>query len=159
MAMIAIITIMKCNWRFCIWLQASFSSIKFVFQESFAGKKYIYKNNRGVYWIWNSYFCPPPLFLIYIFSKTEIYYNGGGARRGRKIFSLFLQFFTFLPIWEKICILFTNWGKNMHFPPFFIPFQLLFGHIFVKQKIHWNLTGEGVKILILRSVSRKSITD
>ena len=33
-----------------------------------------------------------------------------------------LQFCKFYVNKGKICILFINWVKNMHFPPFFIPF-------------------------------------
>ena len=79
-------------------------------------------------------FVPPP-FLIYIFSPTEIYFIKGVRAAGEK-FSAFFCNFVVKSIGEKICILFTNWGKNMHFPPFFISFQsffspnLLFGHIF-----------------------------
>ena len=59
----------------------------------------------------------------------------------------FCNFFNFKSIGEKICILFTNWGKNMHFPPFFHPLSIiffpnmLFAHIFFlggggKKNIH-----------------------
>ena len=55
-------------------------------------------------------------------------------------FGLFCcNFVYFKSIGKNICILFTNWGKNMHFPPFFYPPSiiffpnLLFGHIFAGQ--------------------------
>ena len=51
----------------------------------------------------------------------------GDARRMRKIFSLFLNIKS---VGEKICSLFTNWGKNMHFP---------FNHsiIFIPKHVIW----------------------
>ena len=39
---------------------------------------------------------------------------------------IFCNFVYFKSIREKICILFTNWGKNMHFPPFVVPFIHIF---------------------------------
>ena len=69
----------------------------------------------GVYYIWSLYFCPPPLLHLYFFPNRNLLL-WGGARRRLKIFSLFLQF----------CIFKVNRGKNMHFPPFCIPFQSFF---------------------------------
>ena len=46
------------------------------------------------------------------------------------------SFVNFKSVGEKICILFTNWGKNMYFPAFFHPLSIilspnmLVGHIF-----------------------------
>ena len=37
----------------------------------------------------------------------------------------FCNFVNFKSIGEKICILLTSWGKNMHFPPCLIPFHPL----------------------------------
>ena len=52
------------------------------------------------------------------------------------------SFVNFKWVGEKICILFTNWGKNMYFPPLFsspfnhfFPPNMLFGHIFTRQKL------------------------
>ena len=38
----------------------------------------------------------------------------------------FCNFVYFESIGEKICILFTNWEKNMHFPPIFYPLSIIF---------------------------------
>ena len=61
-------------------------------------------------------FLPPSPFLIYISSPTEIYY---------KFSAFFCNFLYFKWIGGKICILFTNYGKNMHFP-LFIPSNIFF---------------------------------
>ena len=53
-------------------------------------------------------FAPPPDLY---FSPTEIYCYEG-VRAGGETFSAF-------SIGKKIFIHLTNWGKNMHFPPFF----------------------------------------
>ena len=70
-------------------------------------------------------FCPPP-FLIYIFAPTEIYYNEGVCAAGDQFSTFFCNFVYFKSIGEKICLLFTNWGKNMHFPPFFYPLSIMY---------------------------------
>ena len=80
---------------------------------------------RGVYQIWNSYFYLPP-FLIYIFSSTKIYNEGAGAAGEKCSVQPFsCNFVYFKSIGEKISILFTNWGKNMHFPPVFYPLSII----------------------------------
>jgi len=52
------------------------------------------------------------IFLIYTFSQNEIWYEG-------YIYSLFLPFWKFKSIGEKICILFIIWGKKYAFSPLF----------------------------------------
>ena len=85
-------------------------------------------------------FAPLPPFFIYIFSQNEIYFIKGERGEGEKL-AFFCNFWS---IGEKLCILFTNWGTNTHFPLFYILFQsffppkMLFGHIFAQ----W---GGGVK--------------
>ena len=93
-------------------------------------------NNQGCILNLKFIFLPflPPPFLIYIFSPTEFYYNEGVREAGEKFSAFFCNFVYFKSIGEKIFILFTNWGKNMHFPPF-SP-NLLFGHIFANRKIY-----------------------
>ena len=100
----------------------------------------------------------------FILIFTQLCHNDGVRAAGEKFVSLFCGNFVFFKsIGEKICILFTKWGKNWHFPPFFSsPFnhifspKMLFGHIFaphptpppgggVKQKkihpwINWKTT-------------------
>ena len=73
-------------------------------------------------------FAPRP-FLIYIFSPNEIWYKEGVRAAGElgELFRLCLCYFVnLLSIGEKICILFTNWGKNRHFPPFFHSLSIIF---------------------------------
>jgi len=83
-----------------------------------------FAKKAGVYIKFEIHIFAPPPFLIYIFSPTEIYYN---------VQPFFCNFVYFKSIGEKICIVFSNWGKN--FSPFFHLFQsffipnLLFGHI------------------------------
>ena len=72
-------------------------------------------------------FFPQPKFIM----------MRGCAPQVKSLEPFFCNFVYFKSIGDKICILFTNGGRNMHPPPlFFIPFQsflspnLLFGHIF-----------------------------
>ena len=76
----------------------------------------------------------PPPFLIYIFPPNETYYEGVRAA-GEKYSAFFCNFVNFKSIEENICLLFTNWEKNIRFPPLINPFQSFFplhviGHIF-----------------------------
>ena len=80
----------------------------------------------------NSYFCPPPLDL-YFFPKWNLLW--GGERRREKISIFFLQFckpifvailYILSQLGENIYTFYQLGGKNMHFPPFFIPFQSFF---------------------------------
>ena len=57
----------------------------------------------------------------------------GCAPQAKNFSPFLLQFCIFESIGEKIWILFTNRGKNMHFPPLFIPFN----HFFFPQLVVW----------------------
>ena len=83
---------------------------------------------------------PPPHFLISIFSQLKFIIMRVCEPQAKNCLPFFCNFVYFKSIGEKICIIFTNWRKNIHFLPFFLsPFnyffpQLLYGHIFgVKQ--------------------------
>ena len=93
---------------------------------------------RGVYKIWSSYFCPPPLHDLYFFPNDVNYNEGVRAATKKNAHFFLLQFCK--SIWEIIWILFTNWGKNMHFPPFFIPFQSFFSPQLVIWPYFWGQT-------------------
>ena len=73
--------------------------------------------------------------MIHIYSPNVLQWVG---TRRRWIF--FCNFVNFKSIGKKICILLTNLGKNMHFPPFVNPFHsfffsnMIFGHIFQTEK-------------------------
>ena len=57
-----------------------------------------------------------------------------GARRRGKFFAFFfVNFKSSHSIEDKIYILFTNWGNNMHFSPFFHPLSI----IFFPQHVIW----------------------
>ena len=77
---------------------------------------------------------PPPLLDSYFFPKGYLW---GRARRRRKnLKPFYCNFVNFKSIGEKIRILFTNLGKNMHtfyqfrkkytFSPLFHPFSIIF---------------------------------
>ena len=76
-------------------------------------------------------FLSPPHFLIYIFSSTSIYYNEGCAPQVRNCNIVY-----FKSTGGKICILFTNWGENMHFPPYFYSLSIIFFPNLLFSHIH-----------------------
>ena len=96
--------------------------------------------SAGVYIEFEFIFLPPSPFLIHIFSPPKCIMKRGCAAQAKNFEPFFCNFVYFKPIAEKICILFIIGGKKYAFPPLFLsPFNsffpnLLFGHIFAKQK-------------------------
>ena len=84
----------------------------------------------------------PPPFLDLYFSPKKIYYIEVVCATGEKFKAFFYNFLNFKSTGEKLCILFTNFGKNMHFPPFFLP---PFNHFFPQHDI-WPYFGENRQI-------------
>ena len=72
---------------------------------------------------------PPPSWFIFLPQHKYIITRVCAPKNFQPFFC---NFYILKSIGEKICILFTNFGKNMHFPPFqsFFFTNLLFGHIF-----------------------------
>ena len=70
---------------------------------------------------------PPPFFFL-ILAKMKFIIMRSCTPRAKNVQPFFCNFVNFKSIGEKICILFTKWGKNIHCPspPFFIPFQSFF---------------------------------
>ena len=67
---------------------------------------------------------PPPHFLISIFSQLKFIIMRVCEPQAKNCLPFFCNFVYFKSIGEKICIIFTNWGKKYAFPPLFLsPFN------------------------------------
>ena len=58
-------------------------------------------------------FLPPPTFLFIFFPLLTFIIMRGCTSEGKNFQPLFFNFVYFKSIGEKICMLFSNWGKNM----------------------------------------------
>ena len=72
-------------------------------------------------------FRPPPLFLIYIFSPTKIYYNEWVCTAKKKLSAFFFAILYILSqLGKKYAYFYQLGGKNTHFPRFFYLISIIF---------------------------------
>ena len=71
------------------------------------------------------FFALPPSWVIF-FPQMKLIILRGCAPQAKKFQPFICHFVNFKWFGEKICLLFTNWGKNMNFSTFFHPLSIFF---------------------------------